>query len=223
MGGLLLIAVLALPAVIAITIHEAAHGFAAHALGDDTAQREGRLTLNPVVHIDPWGTLLLPAVLLLTLGIAFGYAKPMPMDESKLRNPKRDLTLIAITGPLINVVFAVLLGALLVATSSLMEAYPLWRAVLHASIVINFILVILNLIPLPPLDASKLAAAFLPRAFSKAYMQIEPYGYLAVIIFFLALPLTAPAIGFSMDTAEYLLIRPAYHLADMLLVTIGAS
>ena len=115
MGPLLLFAVLALPIVIAITFHEAAHGYAAHALGDDSAEREGRLTLNPLSHIDPWGTLLLPAVLLLTLGIAFGYAKAMPLDMNKLGNLKRDMALVAAAGPLTNVALAILIALLLVA------------------------------------------------------------------------------------------------------------
>jgi Zn-dependent protease len=222
-GGLLLIGVLALPVLIAITCHEAAHGFAAHALGDDSAEREGRLTLNPLAHIDPWGTLLLPAVLLLTLGIAFGYAKQMPFDESKLRNPKRDQALIAAAGPLTNILLVLLLALLFVATRSISEAYPLWQSVLHSSIVVNFILIILNLIPLPPLDASKLFIAFSPGVFSKPYELVEPYGYLIIVLVFLVLPLSAPIVGVSMDTAGYFLIRPAYNLADMVLHLFGGA
>lgn len=222
MGGLLLIAVLAFPVVIAITLREAAHAFAAHALGDDTAKREGRLTLNPLAHIDPWGTLFLPAVLLLTLGIAFGYAKTMPVDKTKLKSPKRDMALIAGAGPLTNILLATLIALLFVATRDVMEAYPLWQAVLHSSIVVNFILVILHLIPLPPLDASKAVAAFLPGAYSKAYAQAEPYGYLVIVLVFLAVPLITPILGVSMDSTGLILIRPAYGLADMLLAAFGA-
>jgi len=223
MGGLLLIAVLALPIVIAITFHEAAHGYVAHALGDDSAEREGRLTLNPLSHIDPWGTLLLPAVLLLTLGIAFGYAKAMPVDMNKLRNPKRDRMLVAAAGPLTNVVLAISIALLLVATHSIMEDYPLWQASLHASIVLNFILVILNLIPLPPLDASKVITAMSPRVFSGTYSRAEPFGYLIAVLFFLLIPYASPTLGYAIDTAGYFLIRPAYNLTDALLLLFGVS
>ena len=223
MGGLLLIAVLAVPVVIAITFHEAAHGYAAHLLGDDTAEREGRLTLNPLAHIDQWGTLLLPAVMLLTLGIAFGYAKPVPIEVEKLKNPKRDIALIAVSGPLVNLLLALTIALLFLLTRSLSQSYPLWQAVLHSSIVVNFILIILNLIPLPPLDASKLFTAIWPGVFSKAYELIEPYGYLIVILFILVFPLVAPMLGVSWDVTGYYLIRPAYNLTDLLLSALGAT
>ena len=223
MGGLLLFAVLALPVVIAITFHEAAHGYVAHALGDDSAQQEGRLTLNPFSHIDPWGTLLLPAVLLISLGIAFGYAKPMPADVSKLGHPSRDRILVAAAGPLTNIALAIFIALLLVATRGIAEDYPLWRASLHASIVINFILVILNLIPLPPLDASKVVMPLLPRGLSGAYLRIEPYGYLIVVFIFLIVPFASEQLGSSIDTTGYFLIRPAYGLADGLLLSLGVS
>jgi Zn-dependent protease len=223
MGGLLLIAVLALPIVIAITFHEAAHGYVAYAFGDDSAEREGRLTLNPLSHIDPWGTLLLPAVLLLTLGIAFGYAKAMPVDMNKLGNPKRDMALVAAAGPLTNVALAILIALLFVATGAVAENHPLWQATLHASIVLNFILVILNLIPLPPLDASKAITASLPRVFSGAYSRAEPYGYLIVVVFFLLIPYASPVLGYAVDPAGYFLIRPAYKLTDALLLIFGVS
>ncbi|MEE8439251.1 MAG: site-2 protease family protein [Micropepsaceae bacterium] len=223
MAPLLMFAVLAIPIVIAITFHEAAHGYVAHALGDDTAEREGRLTLNPLSHIDPWGTLLLPAILLLTLGIAFGYAKPIPVDTDKLRNPKRDMALVAAAGPLTNIALAIAIALLLAATRGVTEDYPLWRATLHASIVLNFILAFLNTIPLPPLDASKVVAAMLPRAISGAYWWAEPYGYLIVVLVFLVVPYASPRLGYSIDTAGYFLIRPAYGLTEGLLKIIGAA
>jgi len=223
MAPLLTFAVLAIPIVIAITFHEAAHGYVAHALGDDTAEREGRLTLNPLGHIDYWGTLLLPAVLLITLGIAFGYAKPIPVDMNKLRNPKRDMALVAAAGPLVNIALALAIALLLVATRSLAEDLPLWRATLHASIVLNFILAIINLIPLPPLDASKLVAAMSPRMFSETYSRAEPYGYLIIVLLFLVVPYASPKLGYAIDTVGYILIRPAYFLADGLLKIFGAA
>ena len=223
MAPLLMFAVLAIPIVIAITFHEAAHGYVAFTLGDDTAEREGRLTLNPLSHIDPWGTMLLPAVLLITLGIAFGYAKPIPVDMNKLRTPKPDMALVAAAGPLTNIALAIAIALLLAATRGVAEDYPLWRATLHASIVLNFILAILNTIPLPPLDASKVVATMLPRTFSGAYWRAEPYGYLIVVLVFLVVPYASPRLGYSIDTAGYFLIRPAYGLTEGLLKIIGAA
>ncbi len=222
MAPLIMIALLAIPVVIAITFHEAAHGYVAYALGDDTAERDGRLTLNPLSHIDPWGTLLLPAVLLITLGIAFGYAKPIPIDTAKLGNPKRDMALVAAAGPLTNIALALLFALLLAATRGVAEDYPLWRATLHASIVLNVVLVIINLIPLPPLDASKLVAATSPRMFSEIYSRAEPYGYLIIVFTFLIVPFASPRLGYAVDTAGHFLIRPAYGLTDELLKIIGA-
>lgn len=223
MPGLLTFAILALPIVIAITFHEAAHAFAAHALGDDTAEREGRLTLNPLAHIDPVGTLLLPAVLILTTGIAFGYAKPVPVDLHKLRNEKRDSVLVAAAGPAMNVVLAIFIALLLLATRGIAEDYPLWGRALEASIVVNFVLILLNLIPLPPLDGSKIFAAFLTPGVSERYFRLEPYGFLIVAFFFLIVPVVSPSLGFPMDTTEQFLTQPAYALTNELLSMLGAS
>jgi Zn-dependent protease len=223
MAPLLTFALLVIPIVIAITFHEAAHGYVAHAFGDDTGEREGRLTLNPLSHIDPWGTLLLPAVLLITLGIAFGYAKPIPVDVNKLKNPKVHMALVAAAGPLVNIALALAITLLLVATQGLAEDFPLWRATLHASIVLNVVLVIVNLIPLPPLDASRLVTAISPRIFSKIYSRAEPYGYLIIVLIFLIVPYASPRVGYAIDTAGYFLIRPAYFLTDGLLRIFGAA
>ncbi len=167
--------------------------------------------------------MLLPAVLLLTLGIAFGYAKAVPVDMAKLSNPKRDQVLVAAAGPLTNIALAIFIALLLVATRGIAEDYPLWRAALHASIAINFVLVILNLIPLPPLDASKVIVAMSPRALQGIYSPIEPYGYLIVVLVFLVIPIASAQLGYSINTTGYFLIRPAYGLADGLLLSFGAS
>ena len=215
------LAILALPMIIAITFHEAAHGFAARALGDDTAARAGRLTLNPLKHIDPWGTLLLPAVLLLTMGIAFGYAKPVPVDMGKLGRPQRDMALVAAAGPLTNVALAVVFAALLVATPELGEEYPLWARAMEFCIVLNFVLAILNLLPLPPLDGSKVFAAFLPPSLSKPYLQLEPYGFLILLLVLFVVPFVSLQAGYFIDAAGFLLMRPAYYLSDGLLALFG--
>jgi len=218
-----MLAVLGLPIVISITFHEAARGYAAWALGDDTPEFEGRLTFNPLSHIDPWGTLMLPAVLLLTLGTAFGYAQPVPVDAKKFQNPKRDMTLLAAAGPMTNVTLAILIALLLAATRGVTQDYPLWQATLHASIAINFVLAIVNLIPLPPLDASKAIGAMLPRALSETYSRAEPYGYPIIVFVFLVVPFASSRLGLSIDIAGPVLIRPAYTLADGLLHLFGAA
>lgn len=223
LGALELLAVLAIPMIIAITFHEAAHGFAAKALGDDTAAREGRLTLNPIAHIDPFGTLLLPAVLLLTAGIAFGYAKPVPVNMNALRNPQRDMALVAAAGPLTNVALAVVFALLLVVTAGISETYPLWRRALEFSVVLNFVLAILNLYPLPPLDGSKVLAAFLPPALSERFMALEPYGFIILVLAIMIVPMLTAQMGNFIDVAGYLLIDPAYFLSDGLLELVGAK
>ncbi len=215
------IVVLAIPVIIAITFHEAAHGFVARSLGDDTAARLGRVTLNPIKHIDPWGTILLPAVLLLTLGIAFGYAKPVPVDARNLRHPKRDMALVAAAGPLMNVALALVLAVLLALTWNVSEPYPLWGRALELSIVINFILALLNLLPIPPLDGSKVVAALLPESASEAYLSLEDYGFLLVITFLFLVPFASRQMGFSFDPAEYLVTGPAYYLSYGLMELFG--
>jgi len=161
--------------------------------------------------------------LLLTLGIAFGYAIPVPVDEKKLRNPKRDMILIAAAGPMANVALALFLALLLTATRGFAEDYPLWRATLHAGIVINFIMVIVNVIPVQPLDAAKAVAAIMPRIFMEPYRRAEPCGYPGIVMFFLMGPFISPWLGYSIDTSGYILIRPAYYLADGLLGILGAQ
>jgi len=220
---ILYLAVLALPVIIAITFHEAAHGFAAKALGDDTAAREGRLTLNPLAHLDPWGTLLLPAVMLLTMGVAFGYAKPVPVDASRLRRPVRDMALVAAAGPLTNIALAVSSAVLLALTSSIASDYPLWQHVLELSVVLNFVLAILNFIPLPPLDGSKIAAMLLPPRLSNAYLALEPFGFMILVTVLVIVPIVSLQLGNFIDTAGALLIRPAYFLSDALLALVGAQ
>ena len=222
-GTLLFLTALVVPMIIAITFHEAAHGFAARALGDDTAAREGRLTLNPIAHIDPFGTLLLPAVLILTAGIAFGYAKPVPVNMNALRNPQRDMALVAAAGPLTNVALAVAFAVLLAATSGLADAYPLWRRTLEFSVVLNFVLAILNLYPLPPLDGSKVVAGFLPPHVAEKYMALEQYGFIILVVAILVVPYVTAQMGTYVDVGGYLLVGPAYFLSDGLLEIVGAN
>ena len=179
------IAVAILPLVFAITVHEVAHGWMAKRLGDPTAQRLGRLTLNPIKHIDPVGTILVPGVLLLLGGFVFGWAKPVPVTWENLRNPKRDMAIVAAAGPGANLLMAVLwafiakVGTVL-PDSLLWAATPLYYMGIFG-ISINVVLMVLNLIPLPPLDGGRVAVGLLPGRWSWLLSRVEPYGFFILI------------------------------------------
>ena len=177
------IAIYALPVIFAITVHEAAHGFAARYFGDMTAEREGRITLNPLKHIDPFGTILLPALTLLVGGILFGWAKPVPVNFSHLRHPKRDMLWVAAAGPASNFVMA-LFWALIIKLSILHPtAYSEPMALMgQAGVMINVVLMVLNLLPLPPLDGGRIAVSLLPNHLAYKYAQIERYGFMILIV-----------------------------------------
>jgi Zn-dependent protease len=214
---------LAIPIIIAITFHEAAHGFAARALGDDTAAREGRLTLNPLAHIDPVGTLLVPAILFMTTGLAFGYAIPVPVDMERLRNPVRDMALVAAAGPLTNVAIAIIVALALPLIGSSADTSPILRKTLEATVVLNFVLAVLNFYPLPPLDGSKVVAALLPRSLSDSYLELEVYGFPILFVLLVAIPIASAQMGWYIDVAGYLIASPAYFLSDHLLALVGAK
>lgn len=174
------LAVWALPVLMAITVHEVAHGWVAKKLGDPTAQMMGRLTLNPLKHIDPVGTILLPAVLLVLGGFIFGWAKPVPITWENLKNPRRDVALVAIAGPganfLMAVVWALIMKVSLVSgVGSGGFAYPL-ILMAQAGITINVILMILNLVPIPPLDGGRVLGGMLPGRLAWQFSRIEPFG-----------------------------------------------
>ena len=180
------IAVWALPVIFAITVHEVAHGWIALRLGDKTAMMLGRLTLNPIKHIDPIGTILVPLVMLTLTGLMFGWAKPVPITKENLRNPKRDMALVALGGPLANLVM-VFLWALAMKISYLFLPGTSWIAqplmVLGAAgIDVNILLMVLNLLPLPPLDGSRIVSSFLPDKIAMKYDRIENYGILILLI-----------------------------------------
>jgi len=177
----------ALPVLFAIVLHEVAHGWVADRLGDNTARFMGRLTLNPLKHIDPIGTVLIP-VLLLVVGspFLFGYAKPVPIDFRKLRNPKRDMIWVALAGPVTNLLLA-LISALVLAITVNMLGSVEWVAkplalMCQASIIINIVLCIFNLIPLPPLDGGRVAVGLLPGPMAYQLSRIEPFGFLIIIL-----------------------------------------
>jgi Zn-dependent protease len=177
------IAVYALPVVFAITVHEAAHGYAARFFGDMTADRAGRISLNPLKHIDPIGTILLPALTLMIGGILFGWAKPVPVDFSRLRNPKRDMLWVAAAGPASNLLMALFWAFVINVSSHAPANYSEPMALMgQAGVMINVVLMVLNLLPLPPLDGGRIAVSLLPNHLAYKFAQIERYGFIILIV-----------------------------------------
>lgn len=180
-----LLIVLLPPLLLAITLHEVAHGWMALRCGDTTARDQGRLSLNPLRHIDPIGTVLVPGVLAVLGGFIFGWAKPVPVNLLRLRHPKRDMALVALAGPGSNLLMAIgwglvmLLGYHLLASAS-WAGEPLLRMGL-VGIDVNLMLGVLNLIPIPPLDGSRVLAGILPNRFGQVMAQIEPYGLIILV------------------------------------------
>jgi len=176
MENILVIILIFFPAII---LHEYAHGWVAYKLGDPTAKLAGRLTLNPVRHVDPVGTILLPLVLILIRSpFLFGWAKPVPVNFYNLRQPKRDMFWVGIAGPAINIILAGFLSIFLK-----FEIFPAWEELISLAILVNLVLATFNMIPIPPLDGSRLVMSLLPIKYARSYSMLEPYGIL--IVFFL--------------------------------------
>ena len=176
----------ALPILFAITVHEVAHGWVASKLGDKTALMLGRLTLNPLKHIDLIGTVLLPLVLLLMGGFIFGWAKPVPVNPNNLKKPRRDMALVALAGPVSNIIMAFIWAGIMKLGLVLMShgfqfALPI-RLMGQAGVMINLILMALNLMPIPPLDGSRIISAILPAKWAYKYDRVAPYGIFILLI-----------------------------------------
>ena len=180
------IIIYSIPVIFAITVHEAAHGWMASKLGDQTARLLGRLTLNPIKHIDPVGTIIVPIVMLIFTPFLLGWAKPVPVDWRNLRKPRRDMAWVAVAGPVANLIMLVLWALLAksIMASGLGDARyaPPFMEMAMTGISINIILMALNLIPLPPLDGSRIVSSLLPPRLAILYNSLEPYGLILILI-----------------------------------------
>jgi Zn-dependent protease len=214
-----------LPVIIAVTFHEAAHGAVAYRFGDDTAMRARRVTFNPLNHIDAFGTIILPALLiLLRAPFLFGYAKPVPVNFRRLDNPRRDMVWVALAGPATNVLLAV-------ASSLLFHAVPLvpaspgdWLALnLVHSIQINAVLCVFNMLPLPPLDGGRVAVGLLPDALAMPLARLERYGLLILLLFLFVLPYAGQQLGLDLNILAWLIGAPTQALIRLVLAVTGHS
>jgi Zn-dependent protease len=213
------------PVIIAITFHEAAHGFVAWRLGDDTAYRLGRVTFNPFKHVDRFGTIILPGLLLLLKSpFLFGYAKPVPVRFDKLGNPRRDMVLVAAAGPGINLALAVVSAFLFYPTLEMPETAQRWsQETLFNSLRLNLVLAVFNMLPLPPLDGGRVAVGLLPRALAMPLARLEKWGMLIIIGAIFILPLLGRNMGLDLDIFGWLVGVPVYHLMRGILALAGLT
>jgi Zn-dependent protease len=217
------ISVWLLPVIIAITFHEAAHGWVAERFGDPTARMLGRVTFNPIKHVDPFGTLILPGMLLLFMvwsggqGILFGYAKPVPVNFARLRHPKRDMIWVALAGPGINLILAYLSALALRAVISPTGEITGWLdSNLINSMQINILLAVFNLLPIPPLDGGRVVTGLLPRPYAWRFAQIERYGLLIVLGLLFLVPYAAQSLGYDINPIAYVLLPPVRWISSLI-------
>jgi Zn-dependent protease len=213
----------AIPLIVAITFHEAAHGFVAHLLGDDTAWRLGRVSFNPLKHIDPVGTILLPGMLLL-LGspFLFGYAKPVPVNFRALRSPRRDMVLVAAAGPAMNIALAILAALAFHLVGNLPTTGGQWLAEnLRNALLINVVLAVFNLFPLPPLDGGRILVGVLPPAAAAPFARLEPYGIPILIGILFVLPMLGPPLGIDLSIVSRVLAIATSAVIDAIIYLTG--
>src|SRR5579871_1747956 len=212
-----------LPVLLAITFHEGAHALVARLRGDDTAARLGRVTLNPLKHIDPFGTVLLPGLLLLMRApFLFGYAKPVPVNTRKLYHPRIDGMLVAAAGPAMNLVLAIVAALALHAVDYAPATAGEWlERNLDNAILLNVGLALFNLLPVPPLDGGRILTGLLPRPLAVPFARLEPYGMMILIGLILLLPLLGQQLGINLDLLSWLLARGANAIINAILTVTG--
>lgn len=217
------ISVWVLPLVIAITFHEAAHGFVAHYFGDNTAWNLGRVSFNPLKHIDPFGTLILPAVLLLSHSpFLFGYAKPVPVNFRALNRPRIDMVWVALAGPATNILLALAAATAFHALSLVPANTAQWVADnLKNALVINVVLAVFNMLPIPPLDGGRVAVGLLPDMLARPLSRLEPYGMLILVGLLILLPLAGSQLGLNLDVISAILRTATGYLIQLLLTVTG--
>ncbi|MGC1558805.1 MAG: site-2 protease family protein [Bradyrhizobium sp.] len=217
------ISVWVLPLIIAITFHEAAHGFVAHHFGDNTAWQLGRVSFNPLRHIDPFGTLVMPAILLMAHSpFLFGYAKPVPVNFRALRSPKTDMVWVALAGPATNIALALVAAAAFHAVEFLPPNAAQWVADnLENAVVINVILAVFNMLPIPPLDGGRVAVGLLPKPLAVPLSRLEPFGMLILIGFLILLPLAGSQLGLNLDVISSILRSSTGYLIQLILSITG--
>ncbi len=216
------VSVWTIPVVVAITFHEAAHGWVADRLGDDTARRLGRVTFNPLRHIDPFGTVVLPGMLLLFAPFVFGYAKPVPVSYSRLRNPKRDMVWVALAGPATNIALAVASALAIHSTPYLSPWLGGWVLDnLERSLLINVVLAVFNMLPLPPLDGGRVMTGLLPNPIAYRFARIERYGILILLTLLFLLPLIGDQLGIDLNVFAWVMWPPIETVYEIIVALTG--
>jgi Zn-dependent protease len=212
-----------LPVIFAVTFHEAAHGFVAYRFGDDTAARAGRMTLNPLSHVDPFGTVLLPALLFISSGFLFGYAKPVPVNFGRLHHPRRDMVLVALAGPVMNIVLALISSLLFFGVAWVPSSgTQLAAANLVHSVQLNAVLCVFNMLPFPPLDGGRVAVGILPRFLALPLARVEPYGMMILLLLFVV-SYAGASLGLGFNLLGLLIGVPADALIQFVLLVTGQS
>ena len=209
--------------LISLSFHEAAHGYVANLLGDDTAKKLGRVTLNPFKHIDRFGTVILPMILIIIKSpFIFGWAKPIPVKFHRLKNPLRDMVFVAIAGPVTNIILAIVAALIL----SMMYNFGLLNDswLVHTCsnfFLINIILAVFNMIPIPPLDGGRVAVGLLPKYFSYQLAKLERYGFFIIIAGLFILPLIGQKIGIPLEPIHWFIQSVSNFLINIIAIITG--